>query len=252
VNEKVSKSEASDRQAMFEVLRRLRDELRRIVPSGNVQGTPFDGVILSMFWRTVRHYDAIVILLERDLPEEAAELSRSLFEESLKLRQVGEDQDRRLALVAQHLQNGITQLRYLFDTADDPAAQAKVTEQERQLAELARRNGVGKYAEFLSPKAAAKRYQRVEDLDFHALTQQFVHGNEIATTFSRDQSTPGVLTVRDRTTTLWVQLGVALFASLSLVEATRGTAQVFGWQGVDALAAIQDELDAIQKRVERP
>jgi len=58
--------------------------------------------------------------------------------------------------------------------------------------------------------------------------------------------------VHDRTKTLWVHLCVALFASLSLAEAARGTAEVFGWQGADALAAIQDELDEIQQRVKRP
>jgi hypothetical protein len=245
--------EVSDRRAMLDVLRRLRAALLLVVPTGSfIDGTPAHGVILSMYWRTVRHYDAIVILLENHLPEEAAALSRPLFEESLKLMELGADSERRLALIAQHVQDAITQQRNLFDNRADLDAQARLNEVEQKMADFAKRSGVGKFAEFLSPKAGADRFNRSADWDFYRLTHQFVHGTDVAVTFSREQTSPGELAIRDRTNTLWVQLGVATFASLSLVEATRGTSQVFGWQGVDGLVSIQDELDAIQRRVHRP
>ena len=44
--------------------------------------------IVGMFWRAVRLYDGTLVLLKSELPEESALLARSLFEESLRLRQL--------------------------------------------------------------------------------------------------------------------------------------------------------------------
>jgi hypothetical protein len=234
------------RQAMFELLKRIRNELRSIVPAGLVEVTPADSVILGMFWRSVRLYDGVTILLEQNLPEEAMFLARSAFEESLKLRELGDDTKNRLGLVVTHIKKSIDERRYIL--ADEPEAIAKLHKEERDLADFAKHSGVGRYPSFLSTKAAIERFERTPDSGFYNLTHHFVHGTDFAMNFGRQKVDTGELFVHDRTKTLWIQLGVAIFASLSLVEAAKGAAQVFGWQGVSKLGEIQDEFNGIQNK----
>src|SRR5688572_22695736 len=55
--------------------------------------------VLGMFWRCVRLYDGVILLLEAQLPEEAAILGRSLFEESLRLQQLTDSSQRDALIV---------------------------------------------------------------------------------------------------------------------------------------------------------
>lgn len=240
----------ANRQAMFELLKRIRHELRNIVPAEFVEVTPADSVILGMYWRSVRLYDGVVVLLENNLPEEAMFLARSAFEESLKLRELGDDTSKRLGLVVTHVKKSIDERRYIF--ANEPEANAKLDNEESELAAFAQRSGVGRYPAFLSIRAAIERFERGPDSGLYGLGHHFVHGTDFAMNFSRQKIDTGEMLIRDRTKTLWVQLGVAIFASLSLVEATKGAAQVFGWRGVTKLADLQDEFNSIQDKVRAP
>jgi hypothetical protein len=56
------------------------------------------GFVLSMFWRCLRLYDGILVLLKSELPEESAFLARSLFEDSLRLKQLQEKPEACIAL----------------------------------------------------------------------------------------------------------------------------------------------------------
>lgn len=55
--------------------------------------------IIGMFWRALRLYGGVLILLKAELPEEAAILARSLFEEALRLQQLAADTKNRNALI---------------------------------------------------------------------------------------------------------------------------------------------------------
>src|SRR5436190_14065033 len=55
--------------------------------------------VLGMYWRCVRLFDATLLLLKAELPEEAAIVARSLFEESLRLQQLAADEADRDALI---------------------------------------------------------------------------------------------------------------------------------------------------------
>jgi hypothetical protein len=168
----------------------------------------------------------------------------------LKLRQLGDEKENRLGLVVRQIQESINKRRQIF--ADEPAAQLKLDAEEAETRTFARRSGVGRYPNFLSVKAASGRYGRTPDLGFYDLSHHFVHGTDFAMNFSRQRLNTEHVLVHDRTKTLWVQVGVAIFASLSLVDATKGAAEVFGWHGVQALADLQDEFDAIQVAVKPP
>jgi hypothetical protein len=52
-----------------------------------------------MFWRSLRLFDGIAMLLNGDLPEEAMILGRGLFEEALRLAEVANSGDKRAALL---------------------------------------------------------------------------------------------------------------------------------------------------------
>jgi hypothetical protein len=54
--------------------------------------------ILGMYWRCVRLFEATLLLLKSELPDEATIVARSLFEESLRLQQLAADETDRDAL----------------------------------------------------------------------------------------------------------------------------------------------------------
>jgi len=74
---------SSLRDQLAELLQRIKDEARRIYPGGILEIETADGYVLSMYWRSVRLFDGIVLLLRKRLPEESLILARSLFVDAL-------------------------------------------------------------------------------------------------------------------------------------------------------------------------
>ena len=61
--------------------------------------------ILGMFWRSLRLYQGALLLLKAELPEEAAFLARSLFEASLRLKQMADEPQQRDRLILHWVNN---------------------------------------------------------------------------------------------------------------------------------------------------
>jgi hypothetical protein len=61
--------------------------------------------------------DGILVLLKSELPEESAFLARSLFEDSLRLKQLQEEPEARIALVLGWVNRSLNEKRGLMQTA---------------------------------------------------------------------------------------------------------------------------------------
>ena len=245
-----------DREEVFALLRSMRQQVDTIVPKDKFETNAIDAVILGIFWRSVRLFDAITILLEKNLPEEASALARSSFEGAMLLQELGHDFANRVGLVLRFVHTAIQNKRgFIHETArlKPEAADGKflteLDEEERRLFEFARAQGIKKLPKFLSTKAAAEKFERRDDLWYYEATHEFVHGSDIAISPFRHRVSGDEVALFGRTTKLWLIGGVATFASLSLVQALQGVARILDWKGVERVAAIQDQFGPLLDRV---
>ena len=85
---------------------------------------PVDQHMIGMFWRAVRLYDAVLILLKNQLPEEAAILARSLFEVSLHLQQLDAEPREKDALIFGWINRSLTEQMGLLHQNTRPFEEA--------------------------------------------------------------------------------------------------------------------------------
>jgi len=189
--------------------------------------------VLGMFWRAVRLYEATLRLLESHLPEEGAILARSLFEESLRLRQLADDKENRGSPILGWANHSISEQVGLIRDAEslglEPNAQLILTvlEQNRtKLRSYARRNGISKLVTFLSVKDAAKRYGRKDDYWTYAWSHESVHGSDSAWSFSRRRLAPSVVGLFAKNADPQFLIGFAAFAAVSLADAAEAAASL--------------------------
>jgi len=88
--------------------------------------------IIMMFWRAVRLYDAVIILLQAQMPEEAAILARSLIDVSLQLRQLQAEPENRTSLVFGWINGSITEQEGILKHCVRNEAVAKAEETLRR------------------------------------------------------------------------------------------------------------------------
>src|SRR5262245_48315546 len=55
--------------------------------------------VVGMYWRVRRLYEATLVLLKSEMAEEALMVARSLFEESLRLKELAEESQDRTAMI---------------------------------------------------------------------------------------------------------------------------------------------------------
>jgi uncharacterized protein DUF5677 len=240
------------REAASDGALKLLDELREAFNARLPLATLFEassaiGVVLARLWRCARLFDAIVLLLREKLPEEAAILCRPMFEDSLKLREMGETPEQLEGLAVRLTQDSLTEKSNLLKKLgklpgrSNAAEQAeKLAQQQRELDQYRREKGVKAIPEFLSAEAALKRF-RHGDLWFYLVSHQYVHGTEVAMAHLV-RRTDQDMRFLGRTDDPQLIVLVAAIASLSLVEAAHGAFALNKWNGADELAAIQDRL----------
>lgn len=244
-----------DRRATFAIL----DELRQAFTSMTTQSPlPVASVLattVGRLWRCWRLFEAVVLLLRDNLPEEAAIVSRSLFEESLRLREMGEKVESRPGLALRLWANALAEkqelnlkLRRIDDEANE-RLDKQFRNEERQLQITQANCGVKKIPNFLSTDAAATRYRR-EDYWFYLVSHKYVHGSELSLIHQTRGKIEGGSDINfyARTSDLQFIILLATFSSLSLVQAAEGAFVVVGMDGAKQLAGIQDRLDPIIRR----
>src|SRR5687768_843180 len=98
------------------LLKRIQDAVGR-VGSKTQEVRSDDSVTMSLFMRAWRLFDAIIILLERNLPEEAVILSRALFTDALRLAEMQAAGPDRAALSLAYVNESIDEKQSLVNEA---------------------------------------------------------------------------------------------------------------------------------------
>jgi Family of unknown function (DUF5677) len=220
-------------------------------PQREIEVRTPDDVILGKFWRSVRLFDAILLLLEAQLPEESAILGRSLFKESLQLLQLADEASSRAALALAWANDSISEKIRLIqsavrfgDEADPAPTLAQLEQQRRDLLTLSQRNGIGRLPKFLSVEAAARRFGRLDDLWTYEWSHESVHGSDSAWLFARHKLPSGVVGLFAKTSDPQVLIGFACFAARSLRDAAQSAAAIFSWQMPSTVATLTERMQA--------
>jgi hypothetical protein len=210
------------------------------------------GFVLSMFWRCLRLYDGILVLLKSELPEESAFLARSLFEDSLRLKQLQEEPEARIALVLGWVNRSLNEKRGLMQMAksigldeDIAGALAAIENDRAKLLRYAARHSVTALRSFLSVKAAAIRYGRKDDFWTYEWAHESVHGSDAAYMFSRKKLADQTAGMHAKTGDPEILASFAEFAARSVTEATLSAFAILDWPPPQGLSAPADEMRAI-------
>jgi hypothetical protein len=224
------------------------------VPQAEMEVPTHEAYILGMFWRCVRLFDGAVLLLRAELPEEAAILARSLFEESLRLQQLAADSENRDALVLGWANASISQKIGLLETAksigldDDIEGElVKLADARKELQAYQSRRGVKRLQRFRPERETALRFNRRDDFWAYEWSHEFVHGSDAAWVFARRTPAPGAAALHGKTNDPVARGGFAEFAAGSLTEAFRATASIFGWPFQSDLGDPQKQIQSLLK-----
>lgn len=192
--------------------------------------------ILGMFWRTVRLYDGTLLLLKAELPEEGAFLTRSLFEESLRLQQLAAEPEARNALILGWANKSIDEKRGLLLVAQSLGLDqnidtdlASLEDERRHLHEYRTRHHVASLRSFRSVRDAAVQFDRKEDYLTYEWTHESVHGSDAAWMFGRRRTARDAAALHAKTTDPMLRAAFAEFAARSLADSALATFTIFGW-----------------------
>jgi hypothetical protein len=75
-------------QKVQEHLAQIEKRMLATLPQEGVSITPADAIAVGMYWRCMSLFRSIILLLNNNQPEEALMLWRSLFTESLRMREL--------------------------------------------------------------------------------------------------------------------------------------------------------------------
>jgi len=192
--------------------------------------------VTRMFWRSRRLYEAILALLDIAQPEEAAVLLRSLFEDSMRLMELAEDESKRDARIIWWMNDSI---RRAFDLRKEEAAcfvddalapSADELEKERAgLQRYAVRHGVTRYQKFSSPKDAAVRFDRKREYIIYAWAHQATHGNDGAWFVASRKQAEGGEHLDAKTKDAFLLNIVSGVATQAVFDSTTAAASILGW-----------------------
>jgi Family of unknown function (DUF5677) len=141
-----------------EVLEDIEERLLSSVPVEEISVTPADAIALSMYWRCMSLFRSIILLLSNNQPEEALMLWRSLFTDSLRMRELAAAEKKdRIAIELGHYAYSLERTKQRFQQAtrlgvtDDVSRElAHIENQKRGVENYRKRFGIEKLKRFSS------------------------------------------------------------------------------------------------------
>lgn len=221
-------------------------------PTGELELPTARSHILGMFWRTRRLYEATLVLLKAEMPEEAAFIARSLFEESLKLRQMAAEPADRDRLILGWVNRSLDEKVGLLKVAkemgldnDIEAGLERLRAERESLQGYCRRHGIVGLASFRSTKDAAVRYGRRENYWMYEWAHDSVHGTEIAWMFARRKVSADTVLFHAKTNDERLRAAWIAFAANSITDATLAACEIFGWPARESLVSTDKAIEKL-------
>jgi hypothetical protein len=209
--------------------------------------------ILAIFDRCRSTFAGVRVLLRGDLVHESVILARPLFTDSLVLAELASaNETRRADLVVRLILNGINDFENITQEAaangDDVTDEREWIERQRQeVRAFVAREGL-RVPKSWPPaeKTLAFRHGRRDELLDFRMTHWFVHGSGLVLLQRYTREGEGVVRVGGKAVALepW-RLGTAIFASTSMLYATRAALVIIEREEPPALAAMLDYIDEL-------
>jgi Family of unknown function (DUF5677) len=211
------------------------DRLLQLLKEGVFEGSARDAAVASMYWRTRRLYEAALILLKAQLPEEASIIARSLFEAAMRLMQLAADPADRDVLIIGWVGDSIQQREGLFRTAKSVGLASDIDEHLERFSEERRRlqaYAAGRpWKRFHTPGEAARRFNRADDFWSYELAHESVHGSDAASLFST-RARGNERRMHARVSEPSVLGAFAHFAARAMADAATATYKILGWSPI--------------------
>lgn len=212
-------------------------------------------VVLGMMFRCIRLFEGIVVLLRARLLEESAFLYRSLFTDSLRLRELAADEANRNAMALGWIDASLKEAIGLFTTArqlgldDDVDKQVQLLNESKvTIRERLKQLGLSRTRKFPSTRELAIKHNKLDAFWEYQLAHEMVHGSDSGWIFSRQRQSDGTLAFHSRTPDRGLASAHCASASVAIVEALDATLAILARPTApdrigELLRCIQDAAD---------
>ena len=227
------------------------------LPAEGISVTPPDAIAVGMYWRCMSLFRGIVLLLNNNLPEEALMLWRSLFTDSLRMRELeAAGKQDRMAIELGHYASSlertkerVQQAKRLGVAKDTTSELAHIEKQKRNVEIYRKQVGIEKLKRFSSEENLIKKLKLNVDLWTFLYAHGLVHGEDIAQAHRRRKLQPSAYAFFSHTPDPTFLAGVGLAAAQSILDAHEAAGKMFGWQISPELRKLIENLEELERRV---
>jgi len=231
--------------------------MRSAFPAEGISVTPADAVALGIYSRSMSLFRSIILLLSNNQPEEALMLWRSLFTESLRMRELAaEGRKDRIAIELGHYAYSLEQTKQRLQQAkrlgvtDDITSElAHIENQKRGMEKYRKGFGIEKLKRFSSEENLINKLNLNVDLWTFLYSHGFVHGEDIAHTYRRRKIQTDVLAFFSHNADPELLAAVGLTAAQSAIDAHKAAGQIFGWEVSTELQKLTENLEDLHRRL---
>jgi hypothetical protein len=244
-------------EGVRDLLERIEERMDAAFPAEGISVTPADAIALGIYSRCVSLFRSIVLLLSNNQPEEALMLWRSLFTDSLRMRELAAvGKEDRIPIELGHYAYSLERTKQRFQQAkklgvtDDITSElAHSEDQKRAMENYRKRLGIEKLKRFSSEENLIKKLNLNVDLWAFLYSHAFVHGEDIAQTFRRRKIQTNVLAFFSHNADPGLLAAVGLTAAQSAIDTHEAAGQMFGWQVSTEFQKLIEDLDDLQRRL---
>ena len=241
-------------QKVQELLDQIEKRILSTLPPEGISVKPADTIAVGMYWRCMSLYHSIILLLTNNQPEEALMLWRSLFTDSLRLRELeaAEVKDR-LAIQLGHYASSLERSKRRIQQAkrlgvrDDISEElAHIDKQKRDMEIYRKRLGIEKLKQFSSEENLINRLNLKVDVWGFLYSHGFVHGEDIAQIHRRRKLQPRIYAFFSHTPDPEFLAAVAFAAARSIMDTHEAAGKMFGWEVSPELRELLATIQSLQ------
>jgi len=238
-----------------QLLEQIEEKMLSSLPAEGVSVTPADAIAVGMYWRCISLYRGILLLLDNNQPEEALMLWRSLFTDSLRIRELeaAEKKDR-LAIELGHYASSLERTKHRIQRAKELGITDDITEelvhiekQKRDVENYRQRLEVGKLSKFSSEENLINKLNLKVDLWTYLYAHGFVHGEDIAQTHRRRKIQPAFYAFFSHTHDPEFLAGTGLAAAQAIIDTHEAAGKMFGWEVSPELRGLLATIQSLQE-----
>lgn len=226
-------------------------------PTEGISVTRADRIALDIYTRCMSLFRSIALLLNNNQAEEALMLWRSLFTDSLRMRELAaaEKKDRiaielgHYAYSLEQTKQRLQQAKRLGVTDDITSELANIEDQKRAMENYRKRFGIEKLKRFSSEENLINKLNLEVDLWTFRYSHGFVHGEDIAQSHRRRKMQGGVLAFFSHTADPDFLVGVGLAAAQAILDTHEAAGKMFSWQISPEVQELIENVEELKRRL---